>query len=71
MPGYNCSIYGCTVSRRSKHKGIAIFKIPTGDTDFEKNGRENLISFITKARLFHLLLNRRLSLLLIAHASIM
>ena len=24
MPGDNCSIYGCTVSRRSKYKGIAI-----------------------------------------------
>ena len=28
------AIYGCIVSRRSKHKGITIFKIPIGDTDY-------------------------------------
>ena len=48
MPGDNCSIYGCTVSRRSKHKGIAIFKIPTGDTDFKKNWGEKFFSIIIK-----------------------
>ena len=37
MPGDNCSIYGCTVSRRSKHKGIAIFKIQTSKRTGERS----------------------------------
>ena len=28
MPGGNCAIYGCSVDRREKFKGISIFKIP-------------------------------------------
>ena len=61
MPGDNCSLYGCTVSRRSKHKGIAIFKIPTGDTDFEKKWREKLISIITKDRVIDAALRERIN----------
>ena len=31
MPGDNCSIYGCPVSRMSKYKGTGIYKVPSGD----------------------------------------
>ena len=61
MPGDNCSLYGCTVSRRSKHKGIAIFKLPTGDTDFEKKWREKLISIITKDKVIDAALRERIN----------
>ena len=61
MPGDNCSIYGCTVSRRSKHKGIAIFKIPTGDTDFEKKWGEKVISIITRDRVVDAALRERIN----------
>ena len=36
MPGDNCPIFGCRVSRRSKYKGIAIFKVPALITEFGK-----------------------------------
>ena len=50
MPGDNCSIYGCTVSRRSKYKGIAIFKVPAPKTEFEKSWKDKLVAVITKDR---------------------
>ena len=50
MPGENCSIYGCTVSRRSKYKGVSIFKIPSGDNTFDKEWREKLVAVITRDR---------------------
>ena len=28
MPGANCSIFGCGMSRKPKYEGIGIFKIP-------------------------------------------
>ena len=62
MPGDNCSIYGCTLSRRSKHKRIAIFKIPTGDTDFEKKWREKLITVVNV--LFDVITRKTKSLIL-------
>ena len=50
MPGENCSIYSCTVSRRSKYKGIALFKVPSGDTEFDKCWRDQLVNIIIKDR---------------------
>ena len=50
MPGDNCSIYGCTVLRRSKYKGIAIFKVPAPKTEFEKSWKDKLVDVITKGR---------------------
>ena len=50
MPGDNCSIYGCTVLRRSKYKGIAIFKVPAPKTEFEKSCKDKLVDVITKGR---------------------
>lgn len=49
MPGANCSIYGCSTSR--KKKGIAIFRVPTGDDEFNTKWRENIVSIITKDRI--------------------
>lgn len=50
MPGANCSIYGCSVSRRPEYKGLSLFKVPAGKSDFDKNWRDKLISIITKDR---------------------
>ena len=50
MPGKNCSIYGCSVSRRAKYKGVSIFTVPTGDDDFSKNWRKKLIAIIARDR---------------------
>ena len=44
MPGDNCSIYVCTVSRRSKYKGIAIFRVPAPKTEFEKSWKDKLVA---------------------------
>ena len=44
MPGDNCSIYSCTVSRRSKYKGIAIFRVPAPKTEFEKSWKDKLVA---------------------------
>ena len=46
MPGSNCSIFGCSTS--SKHKGIAIFKLPSGDDEYNKAWREKLVNIITR-----------------------
>ena len=48
MPGANCSIFGCSVSRRTS--GIAIFKIPGGNDEFSSSWREKLVNIITKDR---------------------
>ncbi len=48
MPGANCSIYNCNVSRG--HKGIAIFKIPGEDDEFSTKWRSQLINIVTKDR---------------------
>ena len=45
MPGANCSIFGCSTSRKTK--GVAIFKIPAGNDDFNKSWREKLVSIIS------------------------
>ena len=42
MPGDNCSIYGCTVARRLKYKGIAIFKVSAPKTEFEKSWKDKV-----------------------------
>ena len=50
MPGDNCSIEGCPVSRSSKYKGIGIFKVPSGNTEHEKNWRDKLVNIVTRDR---------------------
>ena len=46
MPGDNCSIYVCTVSRRSKYKGIVIFRVPAPKTEFEKSWKDKLVAVV-------------------------
>ena len=41
MPGVNCSIYGCSTSRKSK--GIAILRVPTGDDDYSTQDRQKIV----------------------------
>ena len=48
MPGANCAIFGCSTSRKSK--GISLHKVPTGDDDYNKKWREQLIHIITRDR---------------------
>lgn len=49
MPGANCSIYGCSTSRKSK--GISIFKVPSsGNDEYNTQCREKIVNIITKSR---------------------
>ena len=48
MPGANCSIFGCNVSRNKV--GIAIFKVAAGKDDYSANWRSKLVDIITKNR---------------------
>ena len=61
MLGDNCSIFGCTVSRWSKYKGIAIFKVPGRKTEFEKTWRDKLVAVITKDRQIDAALRERIN----------
>ena len=60
MPGDNCSIYGCTVSRRAKYKGIALFKVPSGNNDFDVKWRDQLVAVVTKDRVIDASLRERI-----------
>ena len=48
MPGINCSIVGSTVSQRSKYQGCGIYKVPSGEDEFESRWRNKLIAIITR-----------------------
>ena len=48
MPGANCSIKGCSISRRTK--GISIFKIPRASNVSQEEWRNELVNVITKDR---------------------
>ena len=50
MPGDNCAIFDCSVSRSRKYKGISLYKIPSGDQEFEKKARDQWINIVTKDR---------------------
>ena len=50
MPGQNCSIYRCPVSRARIFKGIGIYKVPAGDDNFERHWREKIVAIITRDR---------------------
>ena len=65
MPSQNCSIHGYPVSRTRKSKGIGIYKVPSGNDDFERHWREKIVDIITKDReinskLRKIIKNRRL-----------
>ena len=48
MPGANCSVFGCPVSRR--HKNVSIFKVPEATNDFKAKWRQEIINVITRDR---------------------
>lgn len=62
MPGANCSIFGCSVSRRKKHKGISLFAIaPSSGLDPTKaEWKKKLISIITRDRVIDKELRRQI-----------
>ena len=48
MPGANCSIFNCPVSRR--YKDVSIFKIPPASNDSKAKWRRELMNIIMKDR---------------------
>ena len=50
MPGANCRIYGCSVSRRKRYKDISIFSVPKMDDEFHNNWRAKFVAAVTKDR---------------------
>ena len=48
MPGVNCSVKGCSTSRRTK--GISIFKIPKASNVTQEEWRNEMVSVITRDR---------------------
>ena len=57
----NCCIYGCRhSSRRPGYAGIGIYKVPSGNDEFEKNWREKLVLIITKDRVIDEPLRKRI-----------
>ena len=57
MVGTNCSIFGCSISRRKS--GVAIFKIPQGDDKWSSNWR-NILSVVTRDRVIDKALRERI-----------
>ena len=58
MVGANCSIFGCSSSRRKS--GVAIFKVPQGDDEWSSNWRKSIISVVTKDRVIDKALRERI-----------
>ena len=58
MPGENCAIPGCSISR--KDKGISIFKLPLANNEFNKKWSQDLINIILKYRKRDKSLNERI-----------
>ena len=40
MPGENCSILNCPVSRKAQYKGVGIYKVPGDNNEFDSKWRE-------------------------------
>ena len=60
MPGSNCSIFGCSTSRRNKDLGI--HKVPLPNNDIDKKWRSELINVITKDRVVDDALKKRIAI---------
>ena len=58
MVGANCSIFGCSSSRRKS--GVAIFKITQGDDEWSCNWKKSIISVVTKDRIIDKALRERI-----------
>ena len=48
--GANCSIYGCSTSR--KNKDVGIFRLPAVKDDLSKKWREELLNVILRDRVW-------------------
>ena len=47
MPGENCAVPGCSISRKDK---ISIFKVPLPNNDVKKKWSKELIDVVSKYR---------------------
>lgn len=50
MPGANCSIVGCPVSRKPMYQGISIFKVPSATERSKETWRNELLNVLTRDR---------------------
>ena len=58
MPGANCSIFGCSTSR--KRLGIALFRVPTGNNEWSTKWRNKIVDVITRDRVVDKYLKRQI-----------
>lgn len=58
MPGDNCSIFGCSTSR--KEKGVSIWKIPAPKDEATAEWRKKLIGIVLRDRVLDENLQRQL-----------
>ena len=58
MVGANCSIFGCSSSRRKF--GVAIFKVPQGHDEWSSNQRKSIISVVTRDHVIDKALRERI-----------
>ena len=58
MIGANCSIFGCSSSRRKS--GDDIFKVTQGDDEWSSNWRKSIINVVTKDRVIDKALRERI-----------
>ena len=59
MVGANCSVFGCSSSRRKS--GVPIFKLMQGDDEWSSNWRKSIISVDTKDRVIDKALRERIT----------
>ena len=59
MVGANCSIFGCSNSKRKS--GVAILKLPQGVDQWSSDRRKNIISVVTKDRVIDKALRERIT----------
>ena len=50
MPGGNCAIFGCPVSRSKKYAGVAIFRVTRRNDEYNNEWRKKIYNIITKDR---------------------
>ena len=58
MPGANCALPGCGVSRN--FEGIGIFQVPARKGEFYENWRKELLNVICKYRVVDKVLKERI-----------
>ena len=61
MLGVNYSIQGCLISSRYKYKGISIFEVPSGDSDFKISSKNKLVAVVTRDRVADTNLKERIN----------